>query len=207
MPALRLLHASVDAPPQPTTLVLHLLFSLNSFLSAPSSAPYASHIDPSQSNWSLCIPSLPTMYTCLLLHSFPPKPPSQFLDTSWCPFYARLLTQPSSFILAGILLSPLILAPSAKAAPCSLPISSACSPELPPQAPEFFQSPAHFPQSTLLAKSQALCPADSQSHLSLPGPFISTCRSTGYDRITISLPVLKPPRIPSPAVILSVSAL
>lgn len=165
----------------------------------------------------ISIPPSPTGVSAFLLYPlcipafsstpFPQKPPSQFLDTSWCPFYAPLLTQPSSFILAGILLSPLILAPSAKAAPCSLPISSACSPELPPQAPEFFQSPAHFPQSTLLAKSQALCPADSQSHLSLPGPFISTCRSTGYDRITISLPVLKPPRIPSPAVILSVSAL
>ena len=94
VPALRLLHASVDAPPQLTTLVLYLLFSLNSFLSAPSSAPYASHIDPSQPNWSLCIPSLPTMYTCLLLRSFPPKPPSQFLDTSWCPFQPRSSSSP-----------------------------------------------------------------------------------------------------------------
>lgn len=111
----------------------------------------------------------------------PPKPPSQSLDTSQGPFHAPLLTQRSSFILARIPLPPLILVPSANA-PCGLPISSACSPELPPQAPEFFQSPVHLPQSTVSAKSRALYPADSQSHLSLPGPFISTLRSAGYDR-------------------------
>ena len=165
----------------------------------------------------ISIPPNPTGVSAFLLYPLCihlPSPPLLSPKASFAvpghilvPIPAPLLIQPSSFILAGILLSPLILAPSAKAAPCSLPISSACSPELPPQAPEFIQSPAHFAQSTISAKSQALCPADSQSHLSLPGPFISTCRSTRYDRITISLPVLKPPRIPSPAVILSVSAL
>lgn len=218
LPSLTPLRPLPDACPPPASRIRRCSSSAHNPCSAPplqpqliSQCPVFSPLRIPYRSLPVQLESLhsffPTMYTCLLLHSFPPKPPSQFLDTSWCPFYAPLLTQPSSFILAGILLSPLILAPSAKAAPCSLPISSACSPELPPQAPEFFQSPAHFPQSTLSAKSQALCPADSQSHLSLPGPFISTCRSTGYDRITISLPVLKPPRIPSPAVILSVSAL
>ena len=70
VPHPRLLCASLGAPPQPATRVLHLLFSPHSFLSVPFS-PHAPHIDPSQPNLSLCSPSSPTTYTCLLLHPFP----------------------------------------------------------------------------------------------------------------------------------------
>ena len=71
--------------------VLQLPLGLRSF-SAPVFSPPRTRVDASQPNWSLCLPSVPTMCTCLSSTPFP-QPPSQFLDTSRCPFHAPLRTR------------------------------------------------------------------------------------------------------------------
>lgn len=80
--------------------------------------------------------------------------------------------------------------------PCGFPIFSAWSPELPPRAPEFFQSPGLLSQSTLSSECQTQV-------LQLPDPTLPfhspLLQPLGLQLLpSVSLPVVpKPLRIPS----------
>ena len=159
--------------------VLQLPLGLRSF-SAPVFSPPRTRVDASQPNWSLCLPSLPTMCTCLSSTPFPKASfavpghiPVPLPRPAPHPALKRHLSRNSPF--------PASLAPSANAAPCGRPLPRPAA-QNSLLRPQNSSSPRHTLLSPLSQLSQALCPAGSQPHLSLPGPFISTCGSTGCDR-------------------------